>query len=297
MRVTDSMTFDQAKQNIEAAQARQNAASQATSTGLRVTHPGDDPGAAGLIAANTLASAQYDAIGTAVGRASDELNAADSAMSDLSNTLTRAKEIATQLSNSTYSASDRAAAATEVAGLLQSAVASGNTQVNNRYIFGGTADSSPPFDATGNYSGNDQDRQIEIAPNVLQTVSVNADTAFKGAGGGTDMFAALSGLQTALSTNDVAGIQASLTTIDASISQVSVARSKAGGAASVLEASTSANSLGKLTATTAISHLGDADAVGATTELAAAQNALNATLTATAEDFQLSLVNKLPISS
>ena len=27
-----------------------------------------------------------------------------------------------------------------------------NTQVGNRYIFGGTADNAPPFDTAGNYS-------------------------------------------------------------------------------------------------------------------------------------------------
>ena len=65
-----------------------------------------------------------------------------------------------------------------------------NTQVAGRYIFGGTKDSAPPFDASGNYVGDGNVRQIEIAPGLLQASSIRADVALKGTGGGIDVFGA-----------------------------------------------------------------------------------------------------------
>ncbi len=293
MRVTDRMTFDQAAHGIAKARERQEEAVGRASSGLRVSHPGDDPAAAGLIASTKVNEQRQESIRETVSRASDELSSADGALDGIGQLLSRARELAVQLSNDTYSAAERAAAVDEVNGLFRSAVALGNTTVGNRFIFGGNKDGASPFDAAGNYVGDTAVRQVEIAPGVLQDASVRADVALKGVGGGSDVFATLSSLSTALSTNDLTNIRASLTGLDAGITQLSSARSRGGSAMAVLDAAASASRAGRDAATTEISNLGDADIFKAATELALSERALEASLSASVKSFSLSLLDKL----
>jgi flagellar hook-associated protein 3 FlgL len=240
-----------------------------------------------------VAVSRFESIVQSVNRAADELSAADGALDGVGNVMSRARELAVQLSNSTYSVSERASAATEVNGLLQQTLGLLNTRVGNRYIFGGTLDSAAPFDSTGNYSGDGGVRQVEIAPGVVQNASVRADIAVKGVGGGTDVIATLTALSTALLSNNVAGVQATLSGFDAGITQVATARSGAGSAMSVLDAAAEAGRAGKLAEETTLSHLADADAIEAASRLALAERALDASLTASARSFRLTLLDKL----
>jgi flagellar hook-associated protein 3 FlgL len=296
MRVTDSMMFDLALRDGGSARARVEAATAETTSGQKLVHPGDDPAGAGLVTVDRGVAARLDAIGQVAGRASDELQAADNALGDVSNLLVRAREIAMQLSSSGYDASQRAGGATEVRGLIASAVAALNTKVGNRYIFAGRADGTAPFDATGNYLGDAGVRQVELAPGVLQDASVRADVALTGAGGGTNVLATLTALANALDANDPAAAAATLDGLDAGTSQVSLARTQAGTAQGAFDAAVSASKTAADAARARVSSVADADAVDAAGRLALAQRALEASLTATASDFKLTILNYLGTS-
>jgi flagellar hook-associated protein 3 FlgL len=293
MRVTQSMLFTAGMVGVNDARAREERAIAEASSGVRVAHPGDDPAAAGQIVVHRLNATRLDAIGTAVERASNELGSADVALGSLANVFSRAREIAVQLSNSTYSANERAAGATEVRGLIQSAIGILNTRVGNRYIFGGYKDAAPPFDSAGVYQGDTGVRQVEIAPGVVHDASIRADVVAAGAGGGVDILATLSTLETALAGNNQAGVSATLDDLQSSISQVALGRAQSGTAMSVLDGATAAARTAMTSEKTNISSLADADAIDATSRLAQADQALNAALTATARGFSLSLVDKL----
>ena len=293
MRVTDGMLFLSAVQNSDAARSRLEASMTIASTGLRVSHPGDDPVAAGLVTQASALQARAGAIGTAAQRASDELAAADGSLNDVTNALARVREIAVQFASGGYTAAQRAGAAEEVKSLQSAIVASLNAKVGGHYLMGGTLDGTPPFDAAGNYAGDAGVKQVEIAPGVLQDASVRADVAFKGAGGGVDLFTALGGLQTALQANDQAGVAATLTPLDTATSQVSAARAQVGADMNAFDAAVTASQSVRDGARTQISHLVDADAIQANTDLALAQRALQASLTATSSSFQFTLLNYL----
>jgi len=293
MRVTDRMIYDRGAIDAAAARSRAEDAVSVASTGLRLRHPGDAPADAGLVVLNDGQAARASAIGAAAAAAGDELTAVDSALGDVSNQLARAREIAMQLGSAGYSAQQRADAATEVQGLLASIVASLNTQVSGRYVFGGTLDGTPPFGANGSYAGDASVRQVEIAPGVMQAASVRADVAFKGAGGGTDVLAALGQLVTDLATNSQAGVAGALTALDAGTTQVAAARQQAGTSMSVLDTAVNVNRTARDEAVTRSSRLTDADPIDANTQLALAQRALEASLTATAQSFKLTLLDFL----
>jgi flagellar hook-associated protein 3 FlgL len=293
MRVTDRMLFELASRHGGEARSRVEKATAQAASGIRVAHPGDDPAAAGQIVQSRTAQARLDAIASTAGRAADELVSSDAALSGVQNAVVRARELAMQLVNPTYDAQQRASAAGEVDQLLQEMLARLNTQVGGRYLFGGNRDGAAPFAADGTYLGDDGVRQVEIAPGVLTAVSVRADVAVSGAGGGTDLLAAVRSLSTALRADDVAGIRAALDPLDQGLTQLSVARAQGGDAMNALDTAAAASLAARDAERARASRLGDADIVQAATDLALAQRALEASLSATAQGFRLTLLDFL----
>ena len=292
MRVTDQATFNQTSTDIARARERLQTATTVSSSGVRVTHPGDDPGAAGLLVTVNANQARFDAIQKTAGQASDELASADGALNAVGNALTRAEELTVQMANST-NASGRAGAAGEVQSILNEVVAALNTRVGNRYLFGGNVDNAPPFDATGNYLGDDGVRRVEIAPGVTEAASVRADVAMKGASGGVDILSTLSALATALTANDQSGIQAALDPLSQGISQVAQARTAVGNSMNAFDTAVTVGQAARDDQKKVASDLSEADVFEAATNLAAAQQALETSLAATAQGFRLSLLNFL----
>jgi len=293
MRVTDRMLYDRASRDGGAARTRLETAIARASTGQRLVHPGDDPAGAGLATLHLAAADRADAILASAQQAGDELAAVDSAFNDVTNGLARARELAVQFASAGYTAAQRAAAAGEAQSLIAQMVASLNTRVGNRYVMGGTLDGTPPFDAAGNYSGDASVRQVEVAPGVLQDASVRADVALKGVGGGVDVLATLGQLVTALQANDQAGVQATLAGLSAGTDQVAVARSQTGNAMAAFDVAAEVNRTARDDATSRSATLTDADIIEANSALALAQRALEASLTATASGFKLTLLNYL----
>jgi len=293
MRVTDKMIFQNAAANAAKSRDRAQTAMEQVSTGMRVVHPGDDPTVAAMMVRGQQTVDRMNAISKNASRAGDEVDAADSALQSLGDVLARARELAVQMGNDSYSATDRAGAATEIDGLVQQAVTLMNTNVNGRYIFGGNKDQTAPFDTAGNYNGDTAVRQVEVAPGVLEDSSVRADVAVKGVGGGVDIFATLQSLSTALKTNNGDAIRGSLTDLTTSTTQVTTTLAHVGAMG---DAFATAQTLAKSTAdatTKNVANQYESDMIESSSKLALANSALNATLTAAAQSFNLSLVNKL----
>jgi flagellar hook-associated protein 3 FlgL len=294
VRVTDSMIFQNAAASTARAREAAERAQVVASTGVRVSQPGDDPTGAGQLVAYKLSGDRLSAISKAAGAASDELASADSALGDVGTALSRARELAVQLSSSEYSADQLSSGAQQVSGLVSQILSDLNTRVGNRYIFGGTQDATPPWDAaTASYLGDAGVRQVEIAPGVTEQANVRTDVAIGGSGGGVDVIATLQSLQSALQAGDSTAVRGTLDALDQSISQVATARAQAGVQMNAFDAAVSATKLAADHVTAASSKISDADVIDANIQLQATQTALQASLTATAQSFKLSLMDYL----
>jgi flagellar hook-associated protein 3 FlgL len=291
MRVTDRLIFDNASRDTAQARAAAEDASRVASTGTRIHHPSDDPAAAGMIPAFQIAGARYAAIGQAAGLASDELNAADGALDSVATTLSRARELAVQFSNGTYDASQRAGGALEVSQLIEHVRATLNTRFGNRYLFGGTKDDAPPFDAAGNYAGDTGVRQVEVAPGVLQQANVLVNGMGAGTAGG--VLQVLGALQAALTANDPTAVSATLDGLAAGTDAVANTRAQVGASMHAFDTAVTASKVASDGQNGEASKLGEVDLIDASIQLQATQTALQASLAATAKSFQLSLVDYL----
>ena len=291
MRVTDRLRFQNAQLYASTASESMQTAYDQLSSGIRVVQPGDDPIAAGLIVSFNAQIARMKAIADSAQRAADELNYADGAMEQMTVLLHRAHDLAVQFTNGSYGAEERASAAPEIGQLFEQMIAVLNTQVAGRYIFSGDLDTTQPFDGSGTYQGDDNIRQIEIAPGVLGNTSINMNIWIKGSTGGVDVLTALTDFEAALTANDADGIAAALSNLDTGITQLTSARASGGAATNTLQTAISASQAGVTQNQKSVANLEDTDIVEATSRLALAQHALQATLAATQQTLSLSLLN------
>jgi flagellar hook-associated protein 3 FlgL len=287
------MTFDQAKAHVASARERANDAQNQVTSGIRVVHPGDDPAAAGRMVSQRFAIQRFEVIDKSIASAADELETADGALQNVSTLLARAQQLAVQLGNDTYGPTERKAGAQEIGSISMQISQLMNTQVAGRYIFGGNVDNAPPFDLAGTYTGDAGVRQVEVAPGLRQNASVRGDQVAKGAGGGVDIFAALSTLATALNNNDGINIRGAVDGVSKSTDQVAAALTTTGSMMSALESAKTIGTVAKDSAQKVLSAESEIDIFEAASNLAQAQNSLEATLSASARSFSTSLLDYL----
>jgi flagellar hook-associated protein 3 FlgL len=227
MRIADSTRYDTVKQGMQSAELQQFRASREASSGLRVGAPSDDPVAAAQALRTSGAADRVDGYRATIRTVHGDAELAESSLASATDLIGRAKEIALQGASGNLNASERGDLATEVDQLRQSMLSLANQKGSEGYLFSGSKTDTAPFDATGTFVADDADRRVEIGPNLVATVSTSGSQAFTAAGG-TDIFATLSSLQTALTNNDVAGVQASVNSLDTGSRQLIAARVDAG---------------------------------------------------------------------
>ena len=227
MRITETMVTTTAGHGLQQTSRSLYDASRVAASGRQVSMPNDGPS---RYAASVRLDGRIQCLesrSSAVSRVESDLTQAEGAFSSATELLTRARELATQMADGTWSASERAAAAKDVAGMRQSLVALANTQGERGYLFGGSATTQAPFTGTGTFVGNDTAVQVEIGDGELARANVSGVSAFSNPAG-RDVFADLTALETALNNNDPAAARTCIGDIDQSHAQVVASRAEAG---------------------------------------------------------------------
>jgi flagellar hook-associated protein 3 FlgL len=295
--------------NVLAAQ-QQNLQSQ-VSTGLSVQAPSDNPTAMQntlSYLANQSTQTQYSAnIGTLQTRATS----VDSVLQSLQTISSRAGEIATSAGGATASQSDLNNYADEVNTLINQVVNAANTKDSStgKYLFGGTASSSPPFttttDANGNvtgvtYNGNSSVNQAQIGAGMTASADIpGANTSGTGPRGlitdsasGADFLNHLISLRndltagntTAVANTDSANLQKDENNIAYQVANNGVVQNQLTAASSF--ATSNSQNLSQM-----ISNSSSADLMNVMVQLSQAQTSYQAALQSGAKIMNLSLLN------
>lgn len=288
MRVTEKMIYDGTIYRCTDSRAKLGKAQDELSSGKRVVAPGDDPAAAALVVRHRIDQNRFNAIGTSAQRAADELDASDGSLDNVSNLLVRARELATQLGSDSYGAPDRASGAEEVDGVLKQIINELNTRFGDRYLFAGFKDTTQPFDASGNFQGDNGVRTVEVSPGLFEMASVDVSGL---AAGPTGIVQSLTSLSNALRANDGSTVRSLITNLDTLGNNLSTMRTHIGTSVNVFQGAVDLCKSSSDDETIFIGKVQDADAIDASTRLSLAQYALQATLTAASKTFDLSLVN------
>jgi flagellar hook-associated protein 3 FlgL len=270
MRITEAMTLNTVLQSEQTAASRMAQLSTQSASGLTASEPSDNPTVYASVVEQTAQIGMMTSRQSTVNVAAGNLNLAESTLDQASTLLQQAQSIAVEAANGTQDASSRANAAQQITSLTSQMVALANTQGSGGYLFGGTKTNAPPFDSNGNFLGNDDSTQIEVANGVLAPSSASGAQAFTAAGG-RDVFADLQALSTALTNDDTTGIQSSIGNLQTSYNQVVSAHVDAGEKAGRLQSASTAmgNALTQMQVT--LSSTADVDAPTTFSNLQAAQ--------------------------
>ena len=101
-------------------------------------------------------------------------NNTDSVMFQFTDALTRFKTLLVQAANGTNDDNNFYAISNELESLKDNMINLGNTSINGRYLFSGSATDVKPIDANGNYFGNDKTEEAFVLDNTISGgVTVN----------------------------------------------------------------------------------------------------------------------------
>jgi flagellar hook-associated protein 3 FlgL len=204
--------------NLNRVQQQMQQAQSQVSSGLRVQQASDDPAAIAEILQLEGDLGQNQQIQTNLNSASSQLGTADSALQTALQAVESATSVGTQGANSTATATERAALAQQVAGILQSLVSVSNTNVNGLYIFSGDLATQPSYQVDPTQPTGV--KQLTTAPATQVVVDVNGTSIpisrtaqqifdVRDASGNPttgNVFAAVNSLLTNLQSNNQAGI-------------------------------------------------------------------------------------------
>jgi flagellar hook-associated protein 3 FlgL len=270
MRITEAMTLNTVLESESGAAQRMATLSAQAGSGVRVAEPSDDPAAYASIVQQDAQIGIVQARQSAAKVSGDDLNLAESTLDQASTLVQQAQAIAVEGANGTQSATSRAALGKQVDGLRSQLLALANARGSSGYLFGGTETTSPPFDASATFVGNDNQRQIEVADGVFAVSNASGAQAFTAAGG-RDVFADLQTLSTALSTNNESVIQSSVDDLGTSFNQVLSARVDAGERAGRLQSASDVMTGALSQLQTSLSNTASADPATTFSNLQAAQ--------------------------
>jgi len=106
------------------------------------------------------------------------LNMGEETLGQITDILAKAREIAIAQSSDLYGPQARANVAQDVSQLRQQLLALANKRIGNRYIFAGHATLKPPFDAKGNYHGDNGHINVEISKDFFIPINLTGDEVF-----------------------------------------------------------------------------------------------------------------------
>jgi len=145
----------------------------------------------------------------------------------------------------------------------------------------------------GTYLGDSAENALLIGDNIRVAKNLPGDRLFKGAGGGTDVFAVVAALQSALESNSVTGIQTALGNFTGVEDGVSNERALLGARLNRADTTAATLEAFKLTVSRIKSETEDIDLPTVITELSLQETALEATRAVSAQILQRSLLDFL----
>ena len=182
MRVTQSLEQSQFLTAIDQLESNLSTTQNQISTGLSFTTAAQNPVAAGLVTDYNQVLTQSQQFVTNSNSAQTSLNTEGSALTQMQTSLQSLRDLALEANNSSESPQDLSAIATQATQIQNTLLSIGNTQDGNgNFIFAGFSTQTQPFalSATGaTYSGDQGQRQVQIAPGQTVAVGDNGDLVF-----------------------------------------------------------------------------------------------------------------------
>jgi flagellar hook-associated protein 3 FlgL len=144
----------------------------------RISKPSDDPMSnfQGIqLRTTNLDNKQYL---RNISYALNQLNTTEKTLEQLTEIMSKAKEIAIQQASDFYGGQIRENVSHEIIQLRNQALALANKRIGNRHIFAGYNSLKTPFDKNGEYHGDTEHIQLEIAKDFFVPINMHGEEVF-----------------------------------------------------------------------------------------------------------------------
>lgn len=297
-RVTDSSQQATFTERVNTQRARVNHAQELLSSGRKINRPSDDPFGTDAVLRVRTSLANVEHFQQTASHVKDNLTIADVTLEGYEQLLDRARALLTQGASDSTQPAQKQSIATEIESIRLQALTIANRKSDERYLFGGTRQLTPPYDAAGIPDATPNQQQfVQLEPGAFPVaVDVTGEMVF--ANGASTIFAELSNAATALrgTGNPAADQTAVLTALDnvtAFSDRANSARAQIG--ASLHSVDEASNRLGvqALSYQEAAANIEGADFAAAALELSQADRDLQGTLQAISNFGRRSLLDFL----
>jgi len=300
MRITPNITMQNSLFNIQRSRSQLDSIQEKIASGRNYNRPSDDPVSARLLVGfgdRLRTNEQYQ---SNINKANVWLKMTDTALTGIATTMYEVKRLTATITSGTEDPVFRQNTINQLSNLRAQLADIGNTQLEDRYIFAGTATSTKPFDRAvqdppdpATYLGNDATNTIEIDTNSIESMNIPGDQVLGSDTNGVNILYELDRLIAAIDANDVAAIKAQATQMELGAQQVQRAQVTNATRISRLDTTSKMLANTKNTLETVIGNIQTADYAKLAVEMTQQQTAFEATLSSTAKISQVSLLDYL----
>jgi flagellar hook-associated protein 3 FlgL len=286
--------------NIQRSRSQLDSIQEKIASGRNYNRPSDDPVSARLLVGfgdRLRTTEQYQ---SNINKANVWLKMTDTALTGLANTMYEIKRLTATITSGTDDLTFRQNTVTQLTNLRQQLADIGNTQLEDRYIFAGTATDTKPYDrnvqvppVAATYLGNDTTSSIEIDTNSIESLNIPGDQVLGSDTNGVNILYELDRLIAAIEANDVPAIRAQANQMESGAQQLQRAQVINATRISRLDTTSKMLANTKNTLETVIGNIQTADYAKLAVEMTQQQTAFEATLSSTARISQVSLLDYL----
>ena len=302
MKISTSLYFDRATQQLGGVQSRLTKVQEQLSTGLQIVKPSDAPDKASLVTRLESELARQSGYQDTLKAVNVRLTAEETALKNTSDVMFRIKELSVQAANDTLGLQDRQSIALELGSLREQILSLANSQDSNgNYLFSGSRAGEEAFskDSSGRiiYQGDHARMKVNVGDNRRMNLNLPGSDIFtrvvrddgKGGKVGVDFFQALDDLTQAVKTADRTKIQRGIGEIDSLQIGVSEGLGQIGADLGVVDMQTTVLDQVVLRLQTTRSDIEDLDYTEAITRMNKDQLALEAAQSSFSKISQMSL--------
>lgn len=302
MKISTTLYFDRATQQLGNVQGELAKTQEQLSTGKQIVKPSDSPDKASLVTRLESELARQASYRNTLKSVNTRLQTEETALINTSNVMTRVKELAIQAASDSLSPADRQSIALEISSLKEQVLSLANTQdTNGNYLFSGSRVGSPAFgkDAKGQvvYLGDESRMKVAVGDNRRMNLNMPGTDAFvkvirddgKGNKVGVGFFKAIDDLANAVKNSNYVNMQRGIAEMDTLQQGVSNATAQIGTDMNVVDMQNSVLDEVTLRLKITKSDAEDLDYTSAITKMNKDQLALEAAQSSFAKISQLSL--------
>jgi len=302
MKISTTLYFDRANQQLGDVQGELAKTQEQLSTGKQIVKPSDSPDKASLVTRLESELSRQASYQSTLKSVNTRLQASETVLKNTTDVLVRIKELAVQAASDTLAPADRQSIALEISSLKEQVLSLANTQdTNGNYLFSGSRVGSPAFgkDAKGQivYQGDESRMKVAVGDNRRMNLNMPGSDAFvkvirddgKGGKAGLGFFQAIDDLANAVKNSDHTNMQRGIAEMDSIQQGVSDATAQIGTDMNVVDMQNSVLDEITLRLKTTKSDAEDLDYTSAITKMNKDQLALEAAQSSFAKISQLSL--------